>query len=81
MVMTVLPPRGPLFGFTADSVGGDQWVKPFARFAVPLAVVADTVFAPAAPAGVTAVIVVGLVTTTEVAATPPTVTVAGTPPS
>ena len=34
----------------------------------------DTVFAPALPAGVTAVTVVALTTLTEVAATPPSVT-------
>jgi len=37
-------------------------------------VVTDTVFAPALPAGVTAVTVVELTTLTEVAATPPIVT-------
>jgi hypothetical protein len=37
-------------------------------------VVTDTVFAPAVPAGVTAVTVVELTTLTEVAATPPIVT-------
>ncbi len=49
-------------------------MKPFVRFAVPLGVVIDTVFAPAVPAGVTAVTVVELTTLTEVAATPPIVT-------
>jgi len=38
--------------------------------AVPPGVVTDTVFAPAVPAGVTAVTVVALTTLTEVAATP-----------
>ena len=42
--------------------------------AVPPGVVTATVFAPAVPAGVTAVSCVALVTETEVAAAPPTVT-------
>ena len=42
--------------------------------AVPPAVVTATSFAPAAPAGVTAVIDVSLTTTTLVAGLPPTVT-------
>jgi hypothetical protein len=49
-------------------------VNPFVRFAVPPGVVTDTVFAPAVPAGVTAVTVVELTTDTLVAALPPTVT-------
>ena len=49
-------------------------MNPLVRFAVPLGVVTDTVFAPSAPAGVTAVTVVELTTLTEVAATPPIVT-------
>ena len=49
-------------------------MKPFVRLAVPLGVVIDTVFAPAVPAGVTAVTVVAFTTLTEVAATPPIVT-------
>jgi len=49
-------------------------VKPLVRLAVPPGVVIDTVFAPAVPAGVTAVTVVELTTLTEVAATPPIVT-------
>jgi hypothetical protein len=49
-------------------------VNAFARFAVPPGVVTETAFAPAEPAGVTAVTVVELTTTTLVAATPPTVT-------
>ena len=42
--------------------------------AVPPAVVTATLFAPAVPAGVTAVMLVAETTTTLVAATPPTVT-------
>ena len=46
----------------------------FVNVAVPPAVVTATLFAPAAPAGVTAVMLVAETTTTLVAATPPTVT-------
>ena len=49
-------------------------MNPLVRFAVPPGVVIDTFFAPALPAGVTAVTVVELTTLTEVAATPPIVT-------
>ena len=49
-------------------------MNPFVKLAVPPAVVTATVFAPAVPAGVTAVILVGETTTTLVAATPPMVT-------
>ncbi len=44
------------------------------RFAVPPGVVTETVFAPAVPAGVTAVTVAALTTVTPVAAAPPTET-------
>ena len=46
----------------------------FVNVAVPPAVVTATLFAPAVPAGVTAVMVVVEVTLSAVAATPPTVT-------
>ena len=46
----------------------------FVNVAVPPAVVTATLFAPAVPAGVTAVTLVAEFTTTLVAATPPTVT-------
>ena len=49
-------------------------MNPAVKFAVPPAVVTATVFAPAVPAGVTAVMLVEETTTTLVAATPPTVT-------
>ena len=49
-------------------------MNPLVRLAVPPGVVTDTVFAPAVPAGVTAVTVVALTTLTEVAATPSIVT-------
>ena len=46
----------------------------FVNVAVPPAVVTATLFAPAVPAGVTAVMLVAETTTTLVAATTPTVT-------
>ena len=49
-------------------------MNPFEKPAVPPGVVTDTDFAPAVPAGVVAVTVVGFTTVTEVAATPPIVT-------
>ena len=49
-------------------------MNPPASVAVPPAVVTATLFAPAVPAGVTAVTLVAETTTTLVAATPPTVT-------
>ncbi len=49
-------------------------MKAFVNVAVPLGVVTATLFAPAAAAGVTAVMLVAETTTTLVAATPPTVT-------
>ena len=49
-------------------------MNPLVRFAVPPGVVIDTVFAPAVPAGVTAVTVVELTTLTDVAATSSIVT-------
>ena len=53
---------------------GVTYINALGKVAVPPAVVTTTSFAPAAPAGVTAVIDVSLTTTTLVAATPPTVT-------
>ena len=50
------------------------YVNTFVNVAVPPAVVTATLFAPAVPAGVTAVTFVEEFTTTLVAATPPTVT-------
>ena len=47
-----------------------------ANVAVPPGVVISTLFAPAVPAGVSAVMVVVEVTDSPVAATPPTVTLA-----
>jgi hypothetical protein len=73
-VIAVPPDVGPEPGDTDASVGAATYVKPFARVALPLGVLTATSFAPAVPAGVTAVTVVGLTTVTPVAATPPTVT-------
>ena len=53
---------------------GVTYINALGKVAVPPAVVTATSFAPAAPAGVTAVMDVSLTTTTLVAATPPTVT-------
>ena len=74
IVIGVPPTKGPPFGEIDVIVGCAKYVKPFVRFAVPPSVVSETVFAPAVPAGVTAVTVVELTTTTLVAATPPIVT-------
>jgi hypothetical protein len=52
-------------------------VNPFASDPVPHGVVTETLAAPAAPAGVTAVSCVVLTTFTEVAATPPIETETG----
>ena len=49
--------------------------------AVPPAVVTATLFAPAVPAGVTAVMVVVEVTLSDVASTPPTVTLVALAPA
>ena len=53
---------------------GVIYINALDKVAVPPAVVTATSFAPAAPAGVTAVIDVSLTTTTLVAGLPPTVT-------
>ena len=53
---------------------GVTYINALGKVAVPPAVVTTTSFAPAAPAGVTAVIDVSLTTTTLVAGLPPTVT-------
>ena len=74
IVIAVPPVVGPTFGEIDEIVGPAPSVNPLVRFAVPPGVVTDTVFAPAVPAGVTAVTVVELTTLTEVAATPPIVT-------
>ena len=53
---------------------GVTYINALGKVAVPPAVVTATSFAPAAPAGVTAVIDVSLTTTTLVAGLTPTVT-------
>src|SRR4029077_17837065 len=80
VIVTPVPPAaGPLFGLTLLTVGAvaDVYVNPLLR--LPLCVsgfVPVPVTAPAACAGVVAVICVPLTTTTFVAAVPPNVTVA-----
>ena len=77
LIVIVVPPAvGPLDGLTLEIVGTGTsvYVKVLCAVAVPPGVVTATSFAPAVPAGVTAVMEVALTTTTLVAATPPTVT-------
>jgi hypothetical protein len=75
MVIVVPPSATPEGGDTPVIVGGRfTCVKPPALVAVPPGVVTVTVFAPAVPAGVTAVIVVGFTTTTLVAEAVPILT-------
>jgi len=74
MVIAVPPAIGPDDGLTLAMVGAATYVNVIACDVDPPAVVTTIVFAPAAPAGVTAVIEVASTTTTLVAATPPTVT-------
>ena len=78
IVTTVPPAVGPALGLTDTIVGGAKYAKAPVFVTVPNGVVTDTFALPAAPAGVTAVSVDELSTWTEVAATPPIVTVAGT---
>jgi hypothetical protein len=77
--MLVPPVAGPLDGVNPVTVGAATYVKPFARVAVPPAVVTTTLLGPAVPTGDTAVICVGLTTVTELAGAPPIAT-DGTPP-
>jgi hypothetical protein len=76
--VTVVPPVvGPLLGKTLVSVGPPTKVKALAKLALwPLLLVTVTAAAPAAPAGVTAVIWVALTTFTKLAAVGPKLTVA-----
>ena len=78
VIVTAVPPAvDPVFGLTLLTVGATTYVYPFVR--LPLCeprLVTVTVTAPTLPAGVVAVIVVPLTTTTFVAAVPPNVTVA-----
>src|SRR6202012_4348747 len=76
VIVTGVPPRGvPLEAVTDVTVGNVvTYLKPF--FAVPnlAGVVPATFTAPAAPAGLNAVIVVALTTVKLVTAAPPNVT-------
>ena len=74
MVIGVPPLNNPEFGLTLEMVGAATYVNVIACDVDPPAVVTTMVFAPAAPAGVTAVMEVALTTTTLVAGLPPTVT-------
>jgi hypothetical protein len=74
IVIDVPPAVEPEFGLTEEIVGGAKYVKPFARFAVPVGVVTETTCGPGWPTGVTAVTVVESTTETDVAATPPILT-------
>src|SRR4029079_14214512 len=78
VIVTFVPPAvDPLVGEIPVTVGGVPYVNPFVRVPLrPLGFVAVTLTAPAACAGVTAVIDVELATVTLVAAVPPIVTVA-----
>ena len=74
IVIAVPPAVEPEVGETEEIVGGAKYVNAFVAVAVPFGVVTATLFAPTVPAGVTAVTLVDEITTTLVAATPPTVT-------
>ena len=74
MVIVVPPVEGPDAGDTDEIVGGAKWMKPQGKGATPPGVVTETVFGPAEPAGVTAVIVVGFTTVTCVAEAVPILT-------
>ena len=75
IVIHVPPIVEPLVGVTDVRVGaGTTYVNAFVNVAVPLGAVTATLFAPAVPAGVTAVMLVAETTWTLVAATPPTFT-------
>jgi hypothetical protein len=75
MVIAVPPRVVPDDGLTPEIVGvGTTNVNALGKLAVPPDVVTATLFAPALPAGVTAVMLVDETTLTLVAATPSTVT-------
>jgi hypothetical protein len=65
---------GPELGLTEVTVGGAMYVYSVLAGLLPLGVVTTTLTAPAAPAGVVAVMVVALTTEKVVAAAPPKVT-------
>ena len=75
MVIEVPPNVVPDVGLTLVMVGnGTTYVNTLFNEIVPPGVVTETFLAPAVEAGVTAVILPGLTTTTLVAAMPPTIT-------
>jgi hypothetical protein len=75
MVIAVPPRVVPDDGLTPEIVGaGNTNINALGKLAVPPAVVTATLFAPAVPAGVSAVMLVDETTFTLVAAIPPTVT-------
>ena len=76
VIVIAVPPRVvPEDGLTTEIVGaGTTNVNALGKLAVPPAVVTAILFAPALPAGVTAVMLVDETTITLVAATPSTVT-------
>jgi hypothetical protein len=77
VIVTAVPPTAvPLPGLTPVTVGGTTYVNPLARLPLCPLTVTVTVTAPAACAGVVAVIVVLFTTDTAVPAVPPNVTVA-----
>ena len=76
MVTAVPPPAGPLLGDTLVTVGVATYANPLARLPLCPLMVTVTLTDPALPAGVVAVMLVPLTTTTFVAAAVPNVTVA-----
>jgi hypothetical protein len=76
IVTTVPPAVGPLFGDTPLTMGRTEYVNPAVRLPLCPLTVTVTVTPPPLPAGVVAVMVVLLNTTTLLAADPPNVTVA-----
>src|ERR1700744_2733489 len=75
VIMTVVPPAiGPLAGLADVTVGTPAYVYTPVPVPLPPGVVTTTFTAPAACAGVVAVMEVALVTVTDVAAVPPNVT-------
>jgi len=77
VIVTEVPPDvDPVLGLTLLTVGGTVYVYPFVRLPLCPLSVTVTVTAPALPAGVVAVMLVLLTTTTFVAAALPNVTAA-----
>jgi hypothetical protein len=77
VIVTAVPPAvEPLFGDTLLTVGITTYVNPLVKLPLCPLTVTVTVTAPALPAGVVAVMLALLTTTTLVAAVAPNVTVA-----